>query len=298
MSRLFIIGGVTLFLIILVGGGYLFLGSNQSEDLNAQSDKLQTDLTLKRQKLAEEQRVLDGMTNSLRASYPLGLSVQEDMRQMAGIAGRTDFLFTDVKGVNPQLIVTGLSAGEFINQEKRNINLLLADWRKLTELSSLSLLNIEEIHKVRQEAEIIKTFVVTLTSLVNTWVPDNSGLSQLQIDSYVAQLPSVESINQVLVLLDESIVNSEGNPIPPTPTVAPSEVVAQQNVVIHTEAEVANLEQQLAALNNPPVVPPVPTINPNLPPTVSPTSGRTINTSQGIIIQPGPPRLIPSTDPF
>jgi len=177
-----------------------------------------------------------------------------------------------------------------INNERRNVNLLVEDWNKLTKISSISNLGLEEAEKIRREAEVIKNFLVNILSIVDGLTPNNSGLSQSEIDTYLAQLPTIDSINQVLAVLDASIASDAQSLEPPAPTVTPDEVIAQQNLVEQTEAEVSALEEEVAQQ---------PTeISPPTPESYQTPGPRIINTKQGIIIQPGPPQLIPSTDPF
>lgn len=327
MNRSLISGGIVFLLIIL--GMYFFIRGNNGDDLIAQKNNLQNNLVVAKKKLKEEKQKLEIMTSDLKNSFPLATSTQEQMRKASEIVRQTNFLFTNADGSNPELIVKNFLNNLRINNERKNINLLLAEWQKKMDISSIWAMNVQESEQISQEAQIIKKFIEDLSQIVGSFTTGNSGLSQLQIDSYLAQLPSIEVINEVLASLGTAIENANNppasnpetnpglqnspaspNPPPAQPpvVVTPSDVIREQAIVAEAQRQADILQEQLALIEaqlSPPPAPITPTpaptpieINPtNNPDYINPYN---INSAdyQGIIIQPGPPQLIQGTNQY
>lgn len=315
MKKSYIIG-IIFSLAILVLGVYFFTRTNIGDDLINQKNKLQSDIVLAENKLNKEKETLNTMTNNLESSFSLGASVQDQMRKASGLVGQTDFMFTNPLGVNPELIVKNFLTSARINSERKNINLLISAWQKETDISSITKIDIKESEKIKADAQTIKTFIEDLSQTVGSFTVANSGLSQLQINTYLSQLPSVDSINQVLASLQvaiDSSSNISSNPAV-TPTVMPENVITQQSVVAQAQTEVVVLQEQLATVEEQiqqtsPAPTPVPsdtntTANPdsqnqtgsqstNNPPYIPDNTNH-----QDIIVQPGPPRLIQGTNQY
>lgn len=331
MNRILIIGGSVVFLLALIFGVYFFIRGNKTDDLATQKNKLQEAIALAEKKLIKEKGTLDILTEKLRNSFSLAVSVQDQMKKSLDIVKQTDFMFTNPYGSNPELVVKKSTASILINNERRDINLLLLQWQKEIDLLSVEKIDANESEKIKQDVQTIKSFLENLSQLVKGLTPKNSELSQFQIDTYSAQLPSVEVINTVLVSLETAIENFNNNnsqtsntetnnnpnfpnPSSNTPTVTPEDVITQQEVVVETQTEVVTLQEQLTQIEQQiqqlsPIPTPTPTteINTTTDPdlenqnTNNENSNNPVNnpnTNQGIIIQPGPPRLIQGTDPF
>jgi len=228
-----------------------------------------------------------------------------------------------------------------INSEKKNINLLLVEWKKKTTILSLRTIDLNASLEFRQQAEALKAFIENLSQIVNNWTTENSGLTQFQIDTYLSKLPSVEAIYEVLTALDVAIETAQNPTPPPTSTststssasttsssnqaessdfqygsaagaslLTPEEVNTQQAVVATAQGQVNTIQNQITQIEQQqsPTAPedtgttvtPIQDINDsnNINTSPAPFILRIINNSQGIIIQPGPPRLIQGTDPF
>lgn len=344
MKKWLIVGGEAAFLIILIFLGiYFFTRGNKSDDLITKKNKLQSDLVLAQDKLNKERENLYNMTGSLKQSYSLAFSVQDEMKKASDMVSQTDFMFIDPYGLGPQLRVKN-TTDIIISLERKDINLLIFQWQKKTDLLSVSKIDVNESEKIRNEAAMIKKYIQDLSEIVGGLTPANSGLSQLQINTYLAQLPSVDVINQVLASIGTAIENAISNnnsqalntqtqtetntganvgtqndQTPPsfgsnTRAVTPEAVVAEQAVVAETQTTVTTLQEQLAQIeeqiqqSSPPPVETTTTINP-VPENQNTNNGENTNgtenlpsrdiiNGQGIIIQPGPPRLIQGTDPF
>ncbi len=338
MNKSIVAGSIVAFLLIVLSGVYFLTREEKKEDLFSQKNKLEVSLATAKSKLEQEQSNLDSLKVGLRDSFPLAVGVQEQMRRASGLVGETDYLFTNSLSANPQLVFTNPLVSLKINEQRAKINLLLAEWKKKDNAMYLSKINISEAEKIQAEAESIKAFIEDLTKIVENLTVENSGLTQFQIDTYVYSLPSVESIEEVIValndIIDNSTNNSQGiaeaedtyepaaninwNPTSNEVTVTPEQVVVAEQSVAVVQAEVENIEAQLAVVNeqiqaqNPTVyVPPEDTTtDPNTnsstggsttsSPSNSPNtpSGNTPAPSQGIVVQPGAPRLIQGSNPY
>src|SRR3989344_103389 len=321
MNKSLIVSGVAVSVFILVLGGYLFTRGDEPEDLIAQKNKLLGDFAVAGEKLNKEKEILDTLTNSLRESFALAFSVQDQMKKASSLVARTDFMFTNTYGANPELIVQNPLTSILINNERKNVNLLLSEWKTKTNILSIDQIDVSGSEKIKQDVQTIKTFIEHLSQIVASLTPENSGLSQFEIDAYASAIPTSEDINEVLASLQIAIENSvepESNPTSssPTPnsTVTPEEVVLQQEVVTEAQTEVTLLQEQLAQIEEqieqaslvPAPTPADTTADSNSGDQTEVPSEESEDddnygipdTSQGIIIQPGPPRLIQGTDPF
>lgn len=342
-KRFPILGGIACLLVIILGV-YFFTRESKAERLISQKNKLENAISLAEKKLNKEKETLGSLTEGLRSSFALGLSVQDQMRKSSDIVRQTDFMFDNPYGSNPQLIFKNLKDSVLVNNERKNINLMLLRWQQKINILSLEEIDIKESEKIRKEMEAIKSFIENVSEIINNLTPENSGLSQSEINDYVENFPFVENIDEVLVSIETAIETSKNppantaeseeneesneseddqdfqNPFPVTPPVivTPDEVADQQEAVAQAEEEVEILEEKLkeveeeiqessptpAEATDPP---PITTDtgdansenqdnNDNTDPYIPPP--REITPSQGIIIQPGPPRLIQGTDPY
>lgn len=321
MKKPLVVSIVIIFLVILASGIYFFMRGNKGNDLIVKINKLQTDIVVAKDKLNKEKASLEVMTMNLNTSYPLATSVQGQMRKATDIVNQTNFMFNNPSSLNPELVVKNLLNGSAINEERKNINLLIESWQKKIEVLFVNQIDVKESEKIKQEAQIIKTFIENLSNIVVNLTPANSGLSQNQIDTYIAELPSVDSVNHVISSIAAAIQNynntqsgsTGANNTPnlaPVPIVTPNQVVSQQVVVVDTQNQVTILQNQLTQIvqDNPSLVLP-PIVNTTPTPAPVPDSqnanvnvivpGSVDNTnSPGIIIQPGAPRLIEGTNQY
>ena len=284
-------------------------------------------------KLNKNKETLGTMLTDLRNSSTLTAGIGEQTKKASDIVKRTNFLFSDANSSNPKFIFTNSLQAININNQRKNINSLLSFWQKQAGFFLVKNVSLEESEQIKKDAQVIKVFLENLSQILASLTPGNSGLSQSEIDAYLSQLPSLDEINEVLTSLDGVVENynvshaqtfyignETGEVSSPTysssssPSSLPTvdDILAQQAFVTEAQAEVGALQEQLAAVeeqiqqlssaptppSSPPVVPevvvpenPNPDIYSNLPP-------REPITSQGIIIQPGPPRLIQGTDSF
>ena len=315
MKNLLIAGGILI--LVTTAASYFLVARYQPKDLTAQKNNLEINLAKAKSKLKKQNDTLQSMIGGLDSAYPFGSAVQEHMKKATDLVHQTDFAFSDANGTNPNLIFTGIS-DDAINAEREDINLLLELWAKKMKLSGISAINLDSSAEILDQTELVAQFIHNLTTIVSSLTPENSGLSQSQIDTYIAQLPQVGSIDSIVSSLTSLIQNAPGSPssnfpqnnnsnkdtiplvssfgAPPTQT----EIQAQENAVTQAQVEVNDLQNQLNQINQElsqaptPAPTPEPAPESDTPPFVS----RKIDTKQGIIIQLGPVRIISSTDPF
>lgn len=336
MTKVFIGGGIFIFILFL--GIYFLTRSTSQDDLIAQKEKIQNDLTISRERLKKEKEKLNTMFDDLRLSFGFATTTQDQMKKASDVVKQTDFMFNDPHGSSPEIIVDNPLNNIFINIERGNINSILREWQKKTDLLSIKSIDVGEGEKIKKDAETIKTFIQDLSLVVSSLTPKNSGLSQFQINAYLSQLSSIVLINQVLASLETAIQNAKidnsqipnaqndfpvynSQTFPSSPsnttsnisTVAPEDVVAQQKIVAEVQAQTTALQDKLVEIQQ--QIQPVPPFTVQTE-TNTTTSTNSTNqnqnnsnnstgvysprqiTPQGIIIQPGPPQLIQGTDPF
>ncbi len=310
---------------------------NKPDGLITQKEKIQNDLALSREQLKKEKNKLNTMFDDLRLSFGFATTAQDQMKKASELVRQTDFMFNDPRGSNPKIIVDNPLTNISINAERGDINTLISEWQKNSDILSIKNIEVSEGEKIKRDAEAIKSFIKDLSLIVSSLTPENSGLSQSQINAYLSKLPSVESINAVLISLETAIQNassdnsqisnnqndfpayssqtfssSESNASPNVPAVMSEAVVVQQAVVAKVQAQTTALQEQLTQIEQQiqQSSPFVATENSS----ATNTNAENQNTSndnnsqsvydqrqiipQGIIIQPGPPQLIPGTDAF
>lgn len=256
MKKVLIFIGIFAFITTALGV-YFFTRNNNAEDLITKENQLENDLAIAQNKLNKEKDILENMTSDLQNSFALAFSVQEQMKQGSDIISQTDFMFTDPNGLNPELIIKNFSTILLINKERREINLLLQEWQNKNDILFIKKIDKKESEKIKKDAEKIKSYLQDLSYLVGILTPENSGISQYQIDIYLASLPLEDAINQVLASLQNAIDNSQtlNNQIsidssPSVSLVTPDDVVAQQHVVEQIQNQVIALQEQLTQTQN------------------------------------------------
>ncbi len=301
-------------MILLAVGGYLSTRDNNDlDDLAVERSKIEAALLAAKQRLAEENGKLTEFTASLQTAFPMGATIQEEMRKTSKLVAETDFLFKNATGKDPELIFKNPFSNIAINEERKKVNKILADWQKKLNLNYIGSIDEAESAKIREDVAIIKQYVEDLAQILSQLTPTNSNLPQSNIDLFSSELPSVSYVDDSIANIEAAIVIGN-NPAPspaPLPTLPTFEEIAvQEGVVILAQNQVQTLEEELAQVSQPPPLPePVAPIPEELlppvepPPAVNPspvfiTGSRQIDYSQGIIIQPGPPVLIQGTDPF
>lgn len=334
MKKALITAGAIGILIIIISGVYFFVLKSRTDDLTLQKNKLEQALNVAQKNLNKEKEKLDTLNKGLQDSFPLAVSVQGQMKKSFDIVQQTDFMFYDAYGLNPELIIKNYSTASALNNERKDINSLLLKWQKQLNLLSVQKIDVNESEKIKKDIETIKVFIKNLTLAIKALTVQNSGLSQYQIDTYSAQFVSVEVVDEVIYSIETAITNSNYNSLNSNATnsytvatgnsqvpanfetfpgqVLPSEVITQQSVVEEAQNQVNQIQEQIAQveaqIQQASTIPPaseIPTeiiVNPpiedtsmieylNLPP-------RKIIKDQGILVQPGPPRLIQGSDPY
>lgn len=255
------------------------------------------------------------MMNELQNSFPLAVGIQTQMKKASSLVKQTDFMFTDANGLNPEMIIGNFSTSILINDERKNINLLISSWQKEVDISSITKIDITESEKIKKDAETIKIYIEDLSKIVKSLTPENSGLSQSQIDTYLSQLPSVEEINEVLVSMETAIENAN-NSGGSSSSITPEDILAEQAAITDAQNQAADLQEQLTQIEQQtdqgPSLPPETdiTTNPNSENQntnngnnsndyAAPYDSRNVyRPNPSIIIQPGPPELIQGSNQY
>ena len=267
MARVFIFGGGAIFLLFLTFGAYFLTREDKSKELNfliVRKEKLAQDLVLAEEQLNKEKEVLDNM---ISRSQSFSFSVasmgifQIQVEEQIKIISKI-VRETDSKRSEVNLILSRLQEnGIFLTKEieKKETD------KKNTELS------ISEIVKIKEEIKIAQSLIKDVIVLEKTIVAQAQTevlILQEQFQNIQEQIQQL-SLNPLSTPTPNS--NSSSNPTstldsisPATPTTPTSET----GITINPNSE--NLNSQEEDEYN----------------------------SQGIIIQPGEPRLIQGTDAF
>lgn len=199
-----------------------------------------------------------------------------------------------------------ISEAEKIQAEAEIIKSFLEDLANIVanltvENSGLTQFQIDTYVYGLPSVEVINEVIVSLGEIINTYENNPEGVAQVE-DDY------------------EPASNINWNSTPSQVVVTPEQVVVAEQSVAVVQAEVQSIEAQLAVVNeqieaqSPTVyVPPedttsdsgVPVVNDgsdangvNNPTSPTTPSGNTPAPSQGIVVQPGAPRLIQGSNPF
>lgn len=205
MKKSLILGSSGLVVIGLALGAYFVWSGNPARELFGKKDKLASDLTAAQGKLSIEKGKLGSMMAELRDSHALAVNAQEQMKRAASLVAQTNFMFAGATGENPEFLAKNPISGIDINDERKNVNVLIAGWEEEMDIYSLDKIGLERSERIREEIETVRAYIYHLNQIVAGFTTQNSGLSKLQIDRYLEQLPSLGTINEILASLDFSI---------------------------------------------------------------------------------------------
>ncbi len=256
MRKFLIVG---LILVISIFGVYFFTRDKTPNDLVVKKTKIKNNLTAAQQKLNKERQTLDSMMGNLQGSFLLIADVQDQMNKISDMVRQTNFMFSDPNGDNPQLIAKNIPNASVINGERREINLIMIEWQKKIELFANKKLSVSELNQIKKDASTIKVFLEDIAKIVKLLTPDNSGLSQIKIDTFGARISSNEAVDKVFTSFKTAVDNySEDNSknLNNTSASDPSSLfqnnsvtfedfLAQKKIVDDIQSEVNSLEEQL-----------------------------------------------------
>jgi hypothetical protein len=281
-------------LALLIGFGVysIFAGPTKDAQTKAEEARIKSELAIAEAKVEFETAKLNNMQVQVRDSNPFLSAIQGQLSNAQNILKGTDAVFIDTNTDNPKINVTTATKAieKDINNRRAVINQLLADWEKKASLTSTKNVDEATVALIIKDAEKIKEFIAELSQIVSLLTPQNSGLSQAQIDSFVAVVNDASSqINNVIVALVDA----------QTP-VTQTDIQTQQTVVDVAQQNANLLAEQLAQLQAqnqiPVVVAPEPAPEPTttivqeeIPPPLPPLP---VIPTSGLIAPKGKPQLI------
>lgn len=179
-----------------------------------------------------------------------------------------------------------------IDTKYDKIKTLMDSWKAKVDYTYAPNVTVGTLNTFKKDAETIKTLIQTLQNTVENLTPDDSALTQAQIDAYEEQLQdALTAINSTITAVTNAVTQSTQNPpFPPTNPVTPQQIEQAQEEVTQAQAEVDAAQAEVdAATPTPPGTPPPPPGTPSPTPTTpSPTPTPTPN--------PVPPPLPPPTN--
>lgn len=245
MKKPFWIGGIILLVIVLSVSFYYFTNMSGERDLLEDKANLEARLVDSKARLSQEEQKLNALRAELASSLPLASGAQRQMNNVIGVVAKTDFMFNGANSSNPQLKVASPVPAIEINAQRAQVNSLIASWREKTKLSYLESIDVDEAAQIKQDTETIQAFISDLVETVQALTPLNSGLTQAEIDAYIAGLPTGQELGEVLQILESLIQSQVDSTTTPPSEVSPEIVVAQEQVVEEIVQEIVTIETEL-----------------------------------------------------
>lgn len=292
---------VAIIAVVLGSGIYFYIYSQNKEA------RLQAKLASAQATVTVETAKLESLSEKFQESYPLHLAIQAQCAKMEDIIRKTDVLFNNSETPNPQIkIKTKTSAIKVdINASHARIFTMLNECKKKAADYFGKEVSASTIDAIKRDASLIKLFADKLTIIVNALTRANSGLSQFEIDNYLATLLNAsEEISNVIASLESLTLTTEQAPI-----VILQEIQAQTGIVTEASAQVTLLQAELVQvqLSNQQSTTTASgaqgTQGENFLPeetSIPSSSDSTVGEIplEPIIIQPGPPELIQGSNRF
>lgn len=293
--------------ILIFGFGiYLMFGGSGSpipKNLQEEASRITKELATARQNLQNESNELNDLERAFRAMFPFYGIASDEYKNISSAVSKTDLFFLDANG-NPKLKITSKAElQKKINDQRAYINQLLNNWKQKLSASQASVVTRQTINNLISDAQVIEEYVNDLSSVINLLTPENSGLTQAEIDSYQ------QILNDVNNQLSSSIANlvvtttttqqsgqTQTTTSTQTQTVTAQDLANQQSVVDAAQAQVDALAAQLAQIQA--------LINQAIASSTQPviqktsTQPKNVGTQRGdyvppdLIVQPGPPGLV------
>lgn len=293
-------------ILIFVFGIYLMFGGSSSpipKNLQEEASRITKELATARQNLQNESNELNDLERAFRAMFPFYGIASDEYKNISSAVSKTDLFFLDANG-NPKLKITSKAElQKKINDQRAYINQLLNNWKQKLSASQASVVTRQIIDNLISDAQVIEEYVNDLSSVINLLTPENSGLTQAEIDSYQ------QILNDVNNQLSSSIANlvvtttttqqsgqTQTTTSTQTQTVTAQDLANQQSVVDAAQAQVDALAAQLAQIQA--------LINQAIASSTQPviqktsTQPKNVGTQRGdyvppdLIVQPGPPGLV------
>ncbi len=240
---------IVAFLLVI---GLFFGGGSEGEiiaDLRKEEARISQDLKDAQDNLLLETSQLNDLERAFRALFPFYGIASDEFKNVSSAVSKTDVFFFDVNG-KPQLkITTKADLQQKINAKRQNINTILSAWKRKVSISQASTITSATINDLVLDAQEIEEYVNELAQIVDLLTPENSGLSQEEIDAYADLLSQVLSdITGTIATL--VVTSTSPQPASPTQTVivTVSDIENQQAEVDAAQAQVDALAAQLAQI--------------------------------------------------
>jgi hypothetical protein len=221
---------------------------NRSHDraaaLKAQEKKIQRRITVAKVRVQNETEKLNDLVSGFRNSLPQTARMQDSYSRMAITIDRTDVFFSNPDSSNPDIKIPTKTAliEKNINNLRARINERLTELQRDVYTPQANMQNL--IIEARQDADIIRQYAQELSQIVNNLTPENSGLTEAQIESYQAIPPIVlEEVSDIIVAVQNTTPTNTQTTEPVV--VTQEQVQAQEQVVAQAQAEVVVLQQEL-----------------------------------------------------
>lgn len=279
--------GVVIVAILIGGSFYLF--SYNKDGHSADGSRL-----VSASKLAVETEA--GKLAELERRYNAERAVIKDIQSQYSnirnsILKKTDIFFDDPNSSNPKIRIkiTDKKVLDDINRRRLQVSKLLKIWDERyniieTDSPSIALLPSlpDMVKEAKNDIKYIEEYIKALQNIVGDLTPQDSGLTQSEINYYETVVTTnskeIEKVVANIVLVETHtaqiyqpqtstttpvVVNNNSNPTPPPvvpPIVTPSQIQAQQDALTQAQEEEDNSDEEVVE------PPPPPPASDSLPP--------------------------------
>ena len=241
-----IIGAIVLIIGLSV---YFVTREEEKPSVESEIERVQQELADARQNLEQEREELAKLMANLRNSAPAYAHASDHVDRLEKAIKQTDRMFIGANSTNPKLSVsTTFVLGNDINSRRAQINLLLKNWRNKVNVAVATQVTRATLNELKVDAEVIILYVRELEAVIKTATPENSGLTQRQIDDYLRSLVSIQlDIQATIDSLEEILARNPDFPPANNPPTS-QEIIDQEAEVEVAEDEVEQLEEELEDL--------------------------------------------------
>lgn len=190
--------------------------------LNSESDQAALDSAkahlnellrgLRPEEYASNEAVVFSASTSLANARRNTLIAARDgfVKAQGAVLNNTDIFFNNAQSANPTIKVVAPSypLQIAINEKRSNVNDALMHWKAEVDHIGAGTNPLTLMESVDKDLATIKDFMSSLSDIVGYLTPNNSGLSQTAIDTYLAAMNSgLASFTQAISALDSARAN-------------------------------------------------------------------------------------------
>jgi len=260
----FVAFSILAILVLLSGGVFFYAKAQSKKELakQAQVQDIKNKIVDAEAQVRTETSKLNYLSGIFRDQNPVYAVVHDYYQRVSDAIESTDAVFQNPATSKPEIKVSTKTETikQNINDKRAKMNLLLAQWKKMANAAFVQETSKNTIQNIQKDAQAILSFIQSVHTIVVALTPENSGLTQAEIDAYVNSLAqasaeiisTINSLNVAISVLPIAPTQTSSS-TPPISVVTPATVSEQQVVVQQAVAQVVALQAQLAQVQTPAV---------------------------------------------